>query len=47
MEKSAFDLVTCRQLTSGLCTWNTASSSTCKQLKLLYGFDPKLLLYFL
>lgn len=46
IERSAFDLVTYRQLTSVLCMWNTASFSKHKQLKLLFGFDLKLLLYF-
>lgn len=46
-ERLIFDIVIYRHLTSVLHTQNTASSSACEQLKILYGFDPRLLLYFL
>lgn len=47
IERSGFDLVTYRQLTSVLHMRNAASPSTCKQLRLLYGLDPMFLLHFL
>lgn len=46
-KRSIFDLIIYRHLTSVLHTWNTINSSTCKQLKILYGFEPTLLLCFL